>query len=407
MSWDGRWLLLVLRVPEQRRELRHRLTTQLAWAGFGSLGGGLWITPHVDREGQVRAEEPAQLLTFRAELGALGDTARVIDEAWDLDNLREHYDQFIEDFTGLEPEDDARRVRRPDRARARLAAVPVHRPGPPGRPAARRLAAPRAPTPCSRPATDWAPGRQRHFDDLGDEPSRKRIYVAYAGGTIGMKPTGRRLRAGHRAPDRAGPRPAPAPHRRGARSCRSASTSRCWTRPTPGPSDWLRIARDIAQHRHHYDGFVVLHGTDTMAYTASALAFLLRGLGKPVVVTGSQIPLGVLRSDGRQNLLTAVLVAARDDVREVCLVFGSSILRGSRAVKASASGFEAFTSPNLSPLGMAGVQIEVDPSRLRDQEPGAVGPAADARRAGEPAAPVSRHAGLAAAGRARRTHPRR
>ena len=106
MSWDGHWLLLVLRVPEQRRELRHRLTTQLAWAGFGSLGGGLWITPHVDREGLVRAEEPAQLLTFRAELGALGDTARVIDEAWDLDDLREHYDQFIEDFTGLEPEDD-------------------------------------------------------------------------------------------------------------------------------------------------------------------------------------------------------------------------------------------------------------------------------------------------------------
>src|SRR3982750_214307 len=73
-----------------------------------------------------------------------------------------------------------------------------------------------------------------------------------------------------------------------------------------------------------------------MAYTASALAFLLRGLGKPVIVTGSQIPLGVLRSDGRQNLLTAILVAARDDVREVCLVFGSPILRGCRSVKASA-----------------------------------------------------------------------
>ena len=70
------------------------------------------------------------------------------------------------------------------------------------------------------------------------------------------------------------------------------------------PADWLRVARDLASHRSHYDGFVVLHGTDTMAYTASALAFLLRGLGKPVVVTGSQIPLGVLRSDGRQNLLT-------------------------------------------------------------------------------------------------------
>ena len=64
MSWDGRWLLLVLRVPEQRRELRHQLTTQLAWAGFGSLGNGLWITPHVDREALISAEEPAQLLSL-------------------------------------------------------------------------------------------------------------------------------------------------------------------------------------------------------------------------------------------------------------------------------------------------------------------------------------------------------
>ena len=139
------------------------------------------------------------------------------------------------------------------------------------------------------------------------------------------------------------------------------------------PSDWLRIARDIAQRREGFDGFVVLHGTDTMAYTASALAFLLRGLDRPVVVTGSQIPLGVLRSDGRQNLLTAVLVAARDDVREVCLVFGSKILRGCRAIKASASGFEAFESPNLPPLGAAGVEIEVAESRLLEPSPGPVG----------------------------------
>lgn len=107
VSWDGRWLLLVLRVPEQRRELRHQLTTQLAWAGFGNLGGGLWITPHVDRETQIRAEEPAQLLSFRAEIGALGGTAKVIDEAWDLPDLREHYELFIEDFAHLQPEDEA------------------------------------------------------------------------------------------------------------------------------------------------------------------------------------------------------------------------------------------------------------------------------------------------------------
>jgi phenylacetic acid degradation operon negative regulatory protein len=103
VSWDGRWLLLVLRVPEPRRELRHKLTTQLAWAGLGSLGGGLWITPHVDREALVHAEEPAQMLSFRAELGALGGTEKVIDEAWDLPALREHYELFISDFARLRP----------------------------------------------------------------------------------------------------------------------------------------------------------------------------------------------------------------------------------------------------------------------------------------------------------------
>ena len=107
VSWDGRWLLLTLRVPEQRRELRHQLTTQLAWAGFGSLGNGLWITPHVDREGLISSEEPAQLLSFRAELGALGKTERVIDEAWDLPALREHYEQFIADFAPVAPDGPA------------------------------------------------------------------------------------------------------------------------------------------------------------------------------------------------------------------------------------------------------------------------------------------------------------
>jgi len=108
VGWDGRWMLIVLRVPEQRRELRHRLTTRLAWAGFGSLGGGLWITPHTGREDQIHAEEPAQLLSFRAELGALGDTAKVIQEAWDLPALRRHYEEFLADFaTDPDTADDA------------------------------------------------------------------------------------------------------------------------------------------------------------------------------------------------------------------------------------------------------------------------------------------------------------
>jgi L-asparaginase len=200
---------------------------------------------------------------------------------------------------------------------------------------------------------------------------RKRIYVAYFGGTIGMQPT----ESGY-APVKGNLgsqiRQVPELNARDMPELDVAEHEPLLDSANARPADWLRIARDIAEHRNRYDGFVVLHGTDTMAYSASALAFLLRGLGKPVVVTGSQIPLGVLRSDGRQNLLTSVLVAARDDVKEVCLVFGSQILRGSRAVKASASGFEAFTSPNAAPLGSAGVLIEMDPTRLSAQERGTV-----------------------------------
>ena len=222
----------------------------------------------------------------------------------------------------------------------------------------------------------------------------KRIYVAYVGGTIGMKATdsGYAPVPGHltaQVRDR--------PELTRGPELTITEYEPLLDSANARPSDWLRIARDIAEHRHHYDGFVVLHGTDTMAYTASALAFLLRGLGKPVIITGSQIPLGVLRSDGRQNFLTAVLVAARDDVSEVCLVFGSKILRGARAVKASASGFEAFVSPNLPPLGEAGVEIEIDESRLRTPEPGDDRAAAQPRRAGRRAAALPGDARRAAA----------
>ena len=162
VSWDGRWLLLVLRVPEPRRELRHRLTTQLAWAGFGSLGGGLWITPHVDREALVDAEEPAQLLTFRAELGALGGTQKVIDEAWDLAALREHYEQFI---SRLQPAAARAAGRRAFAAQTALVHAwrrfPFIDPDLPDDLLPARLAAPRARTSCSRTATSkWAPAAQ-------------------------------------------------------------------------------------------------------------------------------------------------------------------------------------------------------------------------------------------------------
>lgn len=97
--WDGRWLLVVVRVPEQRRELRHRVRTQLAWAGFGSLGGGLWISPHCEREPQlgeaVGNGAVGELLSFHAELGRLGDPARVIAQAWDLEAVAAAYREFI------------------------------------------------------------------------------------------------------------------------------------------------------------------------------------------------------------------------------------------------------------------------------------------------------------------------
>ena len=125
------------------------------------------------------------------------------------------------------------------------------------------------------------------------------------------------------------------------------------------PEDWLKIAADIAEHYDEYDGFIILHGTDTMAYTASALAFMLEGLGKPVILTGSQIPLGELRSDARANLIAALQLAAHYPVPEVSLYFGGKLLRGCRAVKVDAEGFEAFSSPNFPPLGEVGVDIEI------------------------------------------------
>lgn len=121
--------------------------------------------------------------------------------------------------------------------------------------------------------------------------------------------------------------------------------------------EWNAIGQQIAQHYADYDGFVVLHGTDTMAYTAGALAFMLHGLAKPVVLTGSQIPFCEVRSDARDNLLTAVLIAARTDIHEVCLYFGGQLLRGVRATKLSADELVAFDSPNEPPLAVCGTRI--------------------------------------------------
>ncbi len=126
--------------------------------------------------------------------------------------------------------------------------------------------------------------------------------------------------------------------------------------------DWNMIGRVIADHYEDYDGFVILHGTDTMAYTASALSFMLKGLNKPVILTGSQIPLCETRSDGRDNLITSMMIAGAGKVREVCIYFGGLLLRGNRATKYSADGMQAFVSKNYPPLATAGISIHYNES---------------------------------------------
>lgn len=123
------------------------------------------------------------------------------------------------------------------------------------------------------------------------------------------------------------------------------------------PTDWIQLAECIAHHYSRFDGFVILHGTDTMAFSASALSYALRPLTKPVIFTGSQVPLTTLRSDAHRNLINAVEIATMA-VPEVGIVFGDKLFRGNRATKMSIGDFDAFTSPNLSPLAEIGLQIQ-------------------------------------------------
>lgn len=127
---------------------------------------------------------------------------------------------------------------------------------------------------------------------------------------------------------------------------------------------WNQIGRSIRDNYEKYDGFIVLHGTDTMAYTASALSFMLEGLTKPIIITGSQIPLCQLRSDARDNLITSLFIAGQGIVKEVCLYFGGKLLRGNRATKTSADGLIAFDSPNYHPLAEAGIDIKYNHAGL-------------------------------------------
>lgn len=137
------------------------------------------------------------------------------------------------------------------------------------------------------------------------------------------------------------------------------------------PELWAKLVKIIDYNYDKFDGFVILHGTDTMAYTASALSFMLENLGKPVILTGSQLPIGVLRTDGKENLLTAIELAAAQDkdghpmVPEVCVFFGQHLYRGNRCTKSNSEHFNAFSSYNYPALAKTGININYNPAAIR------------------------------------------
>lgn len=137
------------------------------------------------------------------------------------------------------------------------------------------------------------------------------------------------------------------------------------------PKIWAGMARLISDHYDDYDGFVILHGSDTMAFSASALSFMLEGLQKPVIFSGSQLPIGEIRTDARENLITALEIASakrngRSLIQEVCIYFESQLYRGNRAFKYNSAKFEAFRSPNYPVLVDAGVHIQYHESAFLD-----------------------------------------
>lgn len=196
---------------------------------------------------------------------------------------------------------------------------------------------------------------------------RRRIYIAYTGGTIGM------MRSNQ------GYTPAPGFLEQCLKGMpefyrpEMPEFDLCEYDPLMdssdmSPKDWQRIASDIERNYDQYDGFVVLHGTDTMSYTASALSFMLEDLDKPVIVTGSQIPLAALRSDGQTNLLNALFIAAHYPIPEVGLFFNHYLFRGNRSTKSDADGFDAFSSPNFAPLVRAGIDIELIAGKTQESK---------------------------------------
>lgn len=221
---------------------------------------------------------------------------------------------------------------------------------------------------------------------------RKHIYIAYTGGTIGMKPSeqGYVPAAGFLQNTL---KNMPEFHRPEMPDFTLHEYDNLIDSSDMNPSDWQRIADDIAAHYDEYDGFIILHGTDTMAYTASALSFMLENLSKPVIVTGSQIPLAELRSDGQVNLLNALFVAANYPIAEVSLFFNNRLLRGNRSRKVDADGFNAFDSPNFPPLLEAGINISINAGTLAKSS---TAPLVVSRVSAQPIGMVSLYPGISA-----------
>lgn len=194
-------------------------------------------------------------------------------------------------------------------------------------------------------------------------PSGRTVLILHTGGTIGMEPSpdGYRPMAGFDSV-----------LRDALAACAGPALPSVDVIALPNPIDsanlhpalWASMADTLLRHWSDYDGFVVLHGTDTLAWSASALSFLLRGADKPVILTGAQIPMMMPRSDALANAEAAVLLAASPALHEVGLFFGTRLLRGNRSTKAATTAFAAFDSPNAPPLAEAGIDLTIYPDRL-------------------------------------------
>lgn len=187
---------------------------------------------------------------------------------------------------------------------------------------------------------------------------KKQVYIIYTGGTIGMRQTAHgyqpeahflsQFLAEH-----------PEFHRAEMPSFKVHEYSPLLDSSDMSPAHWMKIAIDIQENYAQYDAFIILHGTDTLAYTSSALHLILQNLDKPVIITGSQIPISVVRSDGQENLLNALYLANHYPVNGVNVLFNNQLLKGNAVTKINTQGFAAFASPNYPVLINMGIDIDI------------------------------------------------